>query len=565
MADGLGDVDGMAPVLDSKEGPTPLKVFISYAHDDDKYRETLVKHLTPLVDAGVLTLWHDRCLTGGQEWATQIDEHLEASNIVLLLVSSSFMASEYCKGVEVERALAMHEAGRARVVPVVLRSCYWEDSPIGKLQTLPKDAAVITEAPVPDQLYKAVATGLAKVAKELHSPPAARNTTAGAQRLLSPGLGAGGTAVVPPMQRWRVVAGALLLALLLGAGAYAVFVWRPHAQEAQVRARDQALASIRQDLRADLADAALTQLGQLDAALSARPEVVALRRTAQLSIDRAAADVDLTVWEQRLADEIRRRPNDADLHYLLALAAFEREDSDVFSAAIGAALRIDPSHPAANNLQGLAYDANGQPVEADVYYSSAMREAPSVPQFGTNHARALLDMGRASDAVPAFERWEDRSILAFVEKALAHWALGEWNEAARSQDYALKRLVDENVASQRANRRYDWIFFYRVYDQHQQVVPKRTDLGAAERACYVAMGQKVSQALAASSVQPWVLPPECGAGVLVDDVQLVVAADLCRYVIARQPERASVAQALRRDGLKQAQPCAPAAPSGPIS
>jgi tetratricopeptide (TPR) repeat protein len=564
MADGLGDVDGMAPVLDGEEGPAPLKVFISYAHVDDKHRKELVEHLMPLVDTGVLTLWHDRCLTGGQEWAHEIDAHLAQSDIVLLLVSNSFVASEYCKGVEVKQALEMHAAGRARVIPVVLRSCQWTMLPIGKLQTLPPDAAEITEAPFPDQLYSAVAAGLAAVAKETRSPPAARNTTAGAQRLLSPGLGAG-TAVVPPVQRWRMAAGALLLALLLGAGAYAVFVWRQHAQEAQVRAHDEALASIRQDLRADLADAALTKLGQLDAALSARPEVVALRRTAQLSIDRAAADVDLTVWEQRLADAIRQRPNDADLHYLLALAAFEREDSDVFSAAMGAALRIDPSHPAANNLQGLAYDANGQPVEADVYYSSAMREAPSVPQFGTNHARALLDMGRAGDAVPAFERWEDRSILAFAEKALAHWALGEWDEAARSQGYALARLADGNVASQRANRRYHWIFFYRVYDPHQQVVTQRTNLSAAERACYVAMGQKVSQALGAASVQPWVLPPECGAGVLVDDVRLVVAADLCRYVIARQPERAAVAKALRRDWLKQAQPCVPAAPSGPIS
>jgi len=55
MADGLGDVDGMAPVLDGEEGPAPLKVFISYAHVDDKHRKELVEHLMPLVDTGVLT------------------------------------------------------------------------------------------------------------------------------------------------------------------------------------------------------------------------------------------------------------------------------------------------------------------------------------------------------------------------------------------------------------------------------------------------------------------------------------------------------------------------------
>jgi len=82
----------------------PLNVFISYAHEDDRLCRQLLKHLSQLQREGVQG-WYDRRLTGGTEWAGEIDQHLNTADIVLLLISPDFMASRYCYDVEMERAL----------------------------------------------------------------------------------------------------------------------------------------------------------------------------------------------------------------------------------------------------------------------------------------------------------------------------------------------------------------------------------------------------------------------------------------------------------------------------
>ena len=103
-----------------------LKVFISYAHEDEGLCQELIKHLALLQREGLLANWSDRKITGGTEWAGQIDEQLEAANIVILLVSSSFISSDYCYDKEMKRALERDKEGKARVIPVILRP------PIGK-------------------------------------------------------------------------------------------------------------------------------------------------------------------------------------------------------------------------------------------------------------------------------------------------------------------------------------------------------------------------------------------------------------------------------------------------
>src|ERR1035441_9343706 len=118
----------------------PLQVFISYAHEDEELRQEFVKHLSQLKRDGLIQDWHDREITAGSEWAGQIDEHLNAADIVVLLVSPDFVASEYCYDIEMKRALERHAAGEARVVPVILRPSDWQTAPFAKLNALPKEA-----------------------------------------------------------------------------------------------------------------------------------------------------------------------------------------------------------------------------------------------------------------------------------------------------------------------------------------------------------------------------------------------------------------------------------------
>src|SRR5437016_5278541 len=116
---------------------------------------------------GVISGWHDRRISAGQEWDGQIDSHLNSAEIILLLVSSDFLASNYCYDIEVKRAIERHEAGEARVIPIILRPCDWQTAPFGKVQVLPKDAKPVTRWEDRDEAFLNVATGIRLAGQEL--------------------------------------------------------------------------------------------------------------------------------------------------------------------------------------------------------------------------------------------------------------------------------------------------------------------------------------------------------------------------------------------------------------
>ena len=144
-----------------------IEVFFSYACEDEKLRNELAKHLKVLERQGEITAWYDREITAGTEWKGQIDKHLESAKVILLLVSADFMASDYCYDVELKRAMERHEAGEARVIPVILREVDWQGAPFGKLQALPKNAEPVTNWPNRDQAFADIARGIRRAVEEL--------------------------------------------------------------------------------------------------------------------------------------------------------------------------------------------------------------------------------------------------------------------------------------------------------------------------------------------------------------------------------------------------------------
>lgn len=144
-----------------------VEVFFSYSHQDEDLRDDLAKHLSILQRRGVIDTWHDRQIEAGTEWAADIEQQLNRANIILLLVSADFLASDYCYDVEVQRAMERHEAGEARVIPVIIRPVDWQDAPFGKLQALPKDAKPITKWADRDEALLDVAKGIKHTLEEL--------------------------------------------------------------------------------------------------------------------------------------------------------------------------------------------------------------------------------------------------------------------------------------------------------------------------------------------------------------------------------------------------------------
>jgi TIR domain len=153
-------------------GGGKARLFISYSHRDDRYREQLITHLAGMRRQGVIADWHDRKIVPGKEWRDAIDQNLDAADCVLLLVSPDFLASDYCYSIEMQRTLEKHREGRVLVIPVIVRPADWQHTPLGDLEALPKDAKPVVEWARRDRAWLSVAEGirraLSPVSGDLH-------------------------------------------------------------------------------------------------------------------------------------------------------------------------------------------------------------------------------------------------------------------------------------------------------------------------------------------------------------------------------------------------------------
>lgn len=146
-----------------------IKLFYSYSHKDEWLRNELADHMSILRREGAITEWHDRRISAGDEWAGTINQHLNTADIILLLISADFLASDYSYDVEVKRAMKRHELGEARVIPIILRPVAWQGALFGKLQALPKDARPVTIWNDRDEAFLNVVEGIRQVAREIQS------------------------------------------------------------------------------------------------------------------------------------------------------------------------------------------------------------------------------------------------------------------------------------------------------------------------------------------------------------------------------------------------------------
>jgi internalin A len=144
-----------------------VRLFYSYSHRDEALRNELETHLKILQREGLISMWYDRKIEAGDDWSKEIDENLERADIILLLVSADFIASDYCYEKEMTRALERGQEGKARVIPVIVRDVNWGKAPFAKLQALPKDGLAVTKWGDRDSAWRNVSEGIERVAEEI--------------------------------------------------------------------------------------------------------------------------------------------------------------------------------------------------------------------------------------------------------------------------------------------------------------------------------------------------------------------------------------------------------------
>src|SRR5216110_1747164 len=145
----------------------PIQIFYSYIAEDEKWQKKLETQLSGLHLDGLICHWHHKLIEAGREQQREIDEHLNTAHIFLLLVSPGFLASDYCRNVEVKKALERYEKSEAYVIPVILEHSDWKTSPFGKLQSLPRNGKPICQWEASDAPLFNIAGEIRKIIEKL--------------------------------------------------------------------------------------------------------------------------------------------------------------------------------------------------------------------------------------------------------------------------------------------------------------------------------------------------------------------------------------------------------------
>ena len=162
---GMSNYAGQETDMVNKE--EKVRLFYSYSRKDEELRNELEKHLTLLHRQGLIDAWHDREIDAGDEWKEAIDENLERADVILLLISADFIASDYAFDIEMKRALERHEEQTARVIPVIVRDVNWRKAQFARLQALPKDGKAVTLWENRDTAWRNVSEGIERVVAEV--------------------------------------------------------------------------------------------------------------------------------------------------------------------------------------------------------------------------------------------------------------------------------------------------------------------------------------------------------------------------------------------------------------
>jgi len=318
------------------ESAKSLKLFYCYAREDKALRDELDKHLSGLKREYQITSWSDGKIIPGAEWQKEIDAQLNTANIILLLISAHFMASDYCYGIEMKRALERHEAGTACVIPIILRPVYWENAPFSKLQVLPTDAKPVSRWRDRDEAFRNIAMGIGNAIKDL---------------IIS----------LKTKEEWLEEGNAF------------------HA----LKRYDEALDAYEQALHLDPSDAiawnnkglALGELKRYEEALTAFEQILHLGPGDAIAWQVKGFTLEnlkhyeeaLTAYEQA----IRLDPSDAIAWNNKGLALGKLKRYEEALAAYEQVLRLDPNHADTWNNKGFALEKLGRSKEAQQCYEKA--------------------------------------------------------------------------------------------------------------------------------------------------------------------------------------------------
>lgn len=144
----------------------PVEIFYAYSHADEILRQTLENHLAALQHQNIIHGWYDREIAAGDIRETAVKQHLDNAQLILLLISPDFLASDECYQMALY-ALERHAQNQAKVIPILLRPADMSRLPFIHLSPLPSNAQPVTLWTNQDVAFVDIAKGIRQIAERL--------------------------------------------------------------------------------------------------------------------------------------------------------------------------------------------------------------------------------------------------------------------------------------------------------------------------------------------------------------------------------------------------------------
>jgi hypothetical protein len=142
--------------------PVRVSFYFDSDSDDGYFCEKLDHHLAPLERSGHIQMWDKRQIRAGEETELELQKHLSADHLLILLISADFLASEACQQ-QMHVALERHRKGSATVIPIPVRSCAWEQTELQMLQVLPRGQKAVPFRSLTDEVLSEIVAEIRKV------------------------------------------------------------------------------------------------------------------------------------------------------------------------------------------------------------------------------------------------------------------------------------------------------------------------------------------------------------------------------------------------------------------
>lgn len=147
--------------MNINQNAQPIIVYISFAQEDQGYKDELLKHLNPLVNEQAITTWSRADLRAGDNVMGKIEQNINTANIAILLFSVDYWASDSIN--EFTQILERYNKGKIRLVPINIRPNTPYKTAISELEVLPKGEKPISSWRDKDEAWESVVQQLCEI------------------------------------------------------------------------------------------------------------------------------------------------------------------------------------------------------------------------------------------------------------------------------------------------------------------------------------------------------------------------------------------------------------------